>query len=141
MWFLISKWGLDLWIWMCCTTAVTERTGRDMIWGAFLCSIQVPIHQHIFNGCGQRSMCVSIYIYIYIYIYIKILHWALWRKLRSVPWFVLYLSIRSVKKTCETGSLEWLELKWNFSSDHLMVPQYIYNIWQSTITVAFAFFP
>ena len=35
-----------------------------MIGGAFLCSIQVTVHQHRVKGFGHRTMWVSIYIHI-----------------------------------------------------------------------------
>ena len=85
-------------LYLSCQTPFRILHPVGSILAALLCIIHVPIHQHIFKGCGHRYKCVSINIYI------KIMHWALWRRERSVPLCVIYVSIRSVKKTCETGS-------------------------------------
>ena len=50
-------------------TAVTEVTGRDMICGAGLCSMQGSVVQRGVTGRGDAVLCVHFVIYIYIYIY------------------------------------------------------------------------
>jgi hypothetical protein len=114
-------------------TAVTEVTGRDMIWGVGLCSTQGSVHHRGVKGSSHRVLWVHMvthththtHTHTYIYIYIYIYGTQPWRAPQFyVGWACAWrdpfhdqcecFKIRSCIPMCGTVSLETLELKWNF---------------------------
>jgi hypothetical protein len=57
---------------MCSPKAVTKVTGRSMICGAGLCSMQGSVVLRGVTGSGQGVFCVHIVIYMYVCMYIYI---------------------------------------------------------------------
>jgi hypothetical protein len=113
--FGVGQWKLELWFWMCSPKVVTEVTGRCMICGAGLCSMQGSVVLRGVTGSVHAVFCVHIVIYIRIYIYVYIyIHTYIYIythtgcNRRNVPYFGrVFLMLNYKEKTQNTYIQSW----------------------------------